>query len=55
MTGGGGIAGHEKKLTNQSFVDRAPPEVVAEVRETLAGLQKQLASIEEVIRQLGAG
>jgi valyl-tRNA synthetase len=49
----GFIAGHEKKLTNQSFVDRAPPEVVAEVRETLLGLQKQLASIEEIIKQLG--
>lgn len=49
----GFIGGHEKKLTNQSFVDRAPPEVVAEVRDTLAGLQKQLASIEEIIKQLG--
>lgn len=49
----GFIGGHEKKLTNQSFVDRAPPEVVAEVRETLASLQKQLASIGEIIKQLG--
>jgi valyl-tRNA synthetase len=49
----GFIAGHEKKLSNQSFVDRAPPEVVAEVRDTLASLQKQLASIEEIVRQLG--
>lgn len=49
----GFIAGHEKKLTNSSFVDRAPPEVVAEVRETLAGLHKQLASIEEIVAQLG--
>lgn len=49
----GFIAGHEKKLTNKSFVDRAPAEVVAEVRETLAGLQKQLASIHEIISQLG--
>ena len=31
----GFIAGHEKKLTNANFVDRAPPEVVAEVRETV--------------------
>jgi valyl-tRNA synthetase len=51
----GFISGHEKKLTNQSFVDRAPPEVVVEVRETLAGLQKQLASIDEAIQQLSAG
>lgn len=49
----GFIAGHEKKLTNQSFIDRAPPEVVAEVRETLSGLQKQLTSIEEIVKQLG--
>lgn len=48
----GFIAGHEKKLTNQSFVDRAPPEVVAEVRDTLAGLKKQLQSIEEVVASL---
>ena len=48
----GFIAGHEKKLTNQSFVDRAPPEVVQEVRGTLAGLQKQLASVEEAVQQL---
>ena len=50
----GFIAGHEKKLGNSSFVDRAPAEVVIEVRETLAGLQKQLASIEEAIQQLSA-
>ena len=50
----GFISGHEKKLSNQSFVDRAPPEVVVEVRETLAGLQKQLASIDEAILQLSA-
>jgi valyl-tRNA synthetase len=48
----GFIAGHEKKLENRSFVDRAPPEVVAEVRETLASLKKQLASAEDVVRQL---
>jgi valyl-tRNA synthetase len=48
----GFISGHEKKLTNQSFIDRAPPEVVAEVRDTLTGLQKQLASIEEIVTGL---
>ena len=50
----GFITGHEKKLSNQSFVDKAPPDVVVEVRETLAGLQKQLASIDEAIQQLSA-
>jgi valyl-tRNA synthetase len=49
----GFIAGHEKKLTNESFTAKAPPDVVAQVRETLAGLQKQLDSVEEIIRQLG--
>ena len=48
----GFISGHEKKLTNKSFVDRAPAEVVEEVRGTLAGLQKQLGSIEEAIQHL---
>jgi valyl-tRNA synthetase len=50
----GFIAGSEKKLANTSFTDRAPPEVVQEVRDTLANLQKQLASVEEIIRQLDA-
>lgn len=49
----GFITGHEKKLSNQSFVDRAPPEVVAEVRETLESLRNQLTRIEDFVRQLG--
>jgi len=49
----GFIAGQEKKLSNQSFVDRAPPEVIAEVREKLVSLQKQLVSIDEIVKQLG--
>ncbi|MBI1348595.1 valine--tRNA ligase [bacterium] len=48
----GFITSNEKKLSNSSFVDRAPPEVVADVRETLTNLQKQLVSTEEVIAQL---
>ena len=48
----GFISSNEKKLANSSFVDRASPEVVAGVRETLTNLQKQLASTEEVIAQL---
>ena len=51
----GFIAGTERKLGNESFVAKAPPEVVAEVRETLAGQKKQLTSIEEIIQQLGEG
>jgi valyl-tRNA synthetase len=49
----GFIAGHEKKLANQGFAAKAPPEVVEQVRETLAGLRKQLASIEEIVAALG--
>lgn len=51
----GHIVGHEKKLANQNFVDRAPQQVVEDVRGTLAGLQKQLQSVEEIIEQLSGG
>jgi len=51
----GFITGHERKLANESFVAKAPPEVVEQVRETLAGLARQLASVEDIIRQLGGG
>ncbi|WP_437205429.1 valine--tRNA ligase [Planctomicrobium sp. SH664] len=46
------IAGHEGKLNNESFVSKAPENVVAQVRETLEGLKRQLASIEAVIADL---
>ncbi|MCA9079400.1 MAG: valine--tRNA ligase, partial [Planctomycetaceae bacterium] len=46
------IAGHEGKLNNESFTAKAPPEVVQQVRETLEGLKKQLASVEEIVRDL---
>ncbi|MBS0260541.1 MAG: valine--tRNA ligase [Planctomycetes bacterium] len=49
----GFITGSQRKLANESFVSKAPPEVVDQVRETLAGLEKQLASVEDIIRQLG--
>jgi valyl-tRNA synthetase len=49
----GFILGNERKLSNESFVAKAPPQVVEQVRETLAGQKQQLASIEEIIRQLG--
>ena len=48
------IAGSEKKLADEKFVSRAPEEVVAQARENLAALHKQLQSVEEIIRQLSA-
>ena len=47
------IAGHESKLGNAAFVAKAPAEVVAGIRETLAGLKNQLASVDEIIKDLG--
>jgi valyl-tRNA synthetase len=47
------IAATEKKLSDEKFLSRAPEEVVKQARENLAGLQKQLQSIDEIIRQLG--
>ena len=51
----GFIKGHSGKLANEKFVQNAPEKVVAEVRETLAGLEKQLESVEAVIAQLSDG
>ncbi len=48
----GFIKGHRAKLDNPGFVNRAPADVVSNVRETLANLENQLRSIEEVIQQL---
>jgi valyl-tRNA synthetase len=48
----GFITASEKKLGNESFVGKAPPEVVEQVRETLAGTKKQLESVEQIIGQL---
>ena len=50
----GVIAGHEKKLANTNFVKRAPEQVVNNVRETLASLQRQLESVATIIEQLDA-
>jgi valyl-tRNA synthetase len=47
------IAGHEGKLSNEKFVGNAPAEVVEKVRETLAGLKSQLASVEQIIADFG--
>jgi valyl-tRNA synthetase len=49
----GFIAAKEKKLTNASFVERAPAEVVQKERDSLKDLQDQLAAAREVLARLG--
>ncbi len=44
----------KKKLANADFVAKAPPEVVASQRELIADLEKQIASMQETIRELKA-
>ena len=46
------IAASEKKLSDEKFLSRAPEDVVKQARENLASLQKQLQSVEDIIRQL---
>lgn len=46
------ISGQAKKLSNSNFVDKAPAEVVAKARESLASLEKQLQGVEDIIAQL---
>ena len=48
----GMIAGKEKKLANESFVSRAPEEVVQREREQLLQLQEQLKSIDDALTEL---
>lgn len=46
------IKGAEGKLKNEKFVSGAPEAVVQGVRDSLAGLESQRKSIEEIIRDL---
>jgi valyl-tRNA synthetase len=48
------IAAKEKKLTNASFVDRAPADVVAKEREGLTQLQQQLIAVRASLDDLRA-
>jgi valyl-tRNA synthetase len=48
----GFVASKEKKLSNASFVDRAPAEVVQKERDSLKDLQAQLAAAREVLARL---
>ncbi|MFM1870632.1 MAG: Valine--tRNA ligase [Planctomycetota bacterium] len=49
----GRIGGIEKKLGNEGFVAKAPPEVIQKERDNLAALQQQLAGVEQSLRELG--
>jgi valyl-tRNA synthetase len=46
------IAAKEKKLSNASFVERAPAEVVAKERSSLADLQSQLATVDAALAKI---
>lgn len=48
------IAGKEQKLQNDSFVSRAPADIVARERESLDDLINQRTTIEQAIRMLEA-
>jgi len=49
------IESQDKKLANQSFVAKAPADVVEAVRDTRNSLAKQLANVEEIVRSLSEG
>ncbi len=46
------IAGKESKLSNATFVDRAPADVVAKERESLEELRQQLVSVRQALERL---
>jgi valyl-tRNA synthetase len=48
------LNGTRRKLADEGFVNRAPAEVVAQQRELVTDLQKQIDSIEESIQDLSA-
>jgi valyl-tRNA synthetase len=48
------LDGTRGKLANEGFVSRAPAEVVAQQRELVVELEKQIDSMEETIRELRA-
>jgi valyl-tRNA synthetase len=48
------IAGKEKKLANEKFVEKAPAAVVQQERDNLAELQSQVAAVEATLRSLEA-
>jgi len=47
------IGSIEKKLGNEGFTAKAPPQVIAKERANLDALQQQLAGVEQSLRELG--
>ena len=47
-----GIESNEKKLANEAFVAKAPPDVLQQTRDVLENYKKQLASVEAIITAL---
>jgi valyl-tRNA synthetase len=50
----GQISGKQNKLSNESFVSRAPADIVQKERESLAGLQTQLEAVAKDIEKLNS-
>ncbi|MCA9188428.1 MAG: class I tRNA ligase family protein, partial [Planctomycetales bacterium] len=48
----GSIRGKENKLSNASFVDKAPADIVEKERESLVQLKQQLAAVEKTLDEL---
>lgn len=48
----GMIAGKEKQLANEKFVNNAKPEVVAQAQASLAQIREQLKTVAEALSDL---
>ena len=48
------IANDDKKLTNESFVAKAPPEVVEEIRERRAAAEAAKVKLSDALKRIGA-
>jgi valyl-tRNA synthetase len=48
----GQIDGKKKKLSNASFVERAPVDIVQKERESLAQLEEQLTTVRSALAEL---
>jgi valyl-tRNA synthetase len=48
------IANDDKKLTNEAFIAKAPPEVVEEIRDRRAAAEAARAKMSEALSRIGA-